>query len=1282
MPASDTQHGKKAPPRAGPKRKPILQVGPVVAKTQRRFEQANPRARQQPKVKTPRPTPPPRPTQIAHQQETQYKSQAGAVRRAAATQRVLGPGHAVRPRGHGQVLTSRRIVSAKRDLATKAIEQGYKSQGQAVAKESKRQKDEAKARQGGTGIPVAAVHAPVAAAGLFAKAGGLIGQGAAAYAKPIISAVKENDMGGMEIIPSAVKTVGHAGKDVYGAATGIVPSAIKEASDVYHETKKKGPVKGAEKLGKDLADPYVQFFKHPGKTLTEHPVTTPLMFAPAARVPGRFAGRVARVAGKQTLRRGEAALPGTTVTETRAGSRDYFVNRAQRRRDRKRGGVKPVTQAEVHRQVDEHFDLEQHRAQDAAAHAHRKAKRDARAQGATRAEAEQAGKDAAELAREHEHEQARVRFAQRFGANERPSTSAAEVEFTHGNRMSAWMRLEGARARRRAADLGAKAAIVNAKTARLKVKTTSRLDALRSQRTAAQRALTAEQRAAERARRNHEKAQADARVSAATRPTTPRMKELQRQRDATLKQEPSWGVTVVRKQVSDADKRVNQITKQLQREEEKASRLEGVTQGRQRAGKMTKQAGRAVADQREKVGRLHDALGEAKGEAARLRQHLKETEGAHRSRVGKQVQSIDRQLAAEHARVRGVAPGEHEALLNAIDEHAAAPHRVRAARDRVKGIDEQIAAEQKRISGVPPAEHDALLKALEERDAARADYEGVAARHTTARQLAIDTKIAHRNAALVSPAGQGRLFSHESDAVKVMNRLNEQGHTIESGATSPVHLRTKEPGTEGKTVTLHGGRSERPHEFTVKQVGEHFGVFPKTAWERMYGSNEPGAKLPHSKVGASPHTVAKAMRRSRGLLTQSVLPISPRWLGGQAGEGAVRALLTGAGPFDRARFGRIVKQMNEDKPGSGDDFARRVIGGQWSATSGIGHQVLGEHEPLAETFAGAAAPVRVGAQAATWAGGLPPLKLARKGWRGYTGLVFNHVNGFIERNTRKAMAGQHIRKELLDHRMLNLTDKAIQQAADGLKNTAEQQRAGRAVDDMYGQYAKHSPEMRSALMHWTPFFPWFRNAVHFLTRVLPRDHPVTTSLILSLNAAQEDWRKANGLAPGEKGAKPDFLLGGFPVKGGGTLPLSHYTPFGVGNDIPGSLADMVLPQALDAIGNLKGVDWKGQRLKEPGVRGREFTKPERVLKAGTSIAEAQIPLVGLLGNTVTGVIPRYVDRKGKYTPGLGERVGKLNPARPIYPPTKPKKKTKSQPFGGGGLSSGFDSGSGFGGGGF
>jgi hypothetical protein len=111
------------------------------------------------------------------------------------------------------------------------------------------------------------------------------------------------------------------------------------------------------------------------------------------------------------------------------------------------------------------------------------------------------------------------------------------------------------------------------------------------------------------------------------------------------------------------------------------------------------------------------------------------------------------------------------------------------------------------------------------------------------------------------------------------------------------------------------------------------------------------------------------------------------------------------------------------------------------------------------------------------------------------------------------MAGHAIRSgQLMERRVIGLSDRAIDEAARGLHATEAQVELGRAVDRMYGQYQKFSPAKRETLLHTTPFYPWYRNVLTFLTKVLPVDHPVKAALLADMSAVEEDWRKSHGLS--------------------------------------------------------------------------------------------------------------------------------------------------------------------------
>lgn len=223
---------------------------------------------------------------------------------------------------------------------------------------------------------------------------------------------------------------------------------------------------------------------------------------------------------------------------------------------------------------------------------------------------------------------------------------------------------------------------------------------------------------------------------------------------------------------------------------------------------------------------------------------------------------------------------------------------------------------------------------------------------------------------------------------------------------------------------------------------------------------------------------------------------------------------------------------------------------------------------------------------------------------------------------------------------------------------------------MFGRYGKRSPAERKWFATYTPFAPWALNAAYFITRTLPRDHPVTTAVIAAAVNATEEWRKDEGLDLFlEKGGLPSFLQGSIPTGGGAHARISRFTPFGAAGSPSETVAGQVLPLWTGALAALRGKDWKGRDL-QVGKDGekRDANEIERFVFAARAFAEATVPIVG----------------QAQRVAEQGPRA--LDPFRDVKPYEKgPKKKLKiSKPGAGtgrrssGGSSSG---GSGFFGGG-
>jgi hypothetical protein len=174
--------------------------------------------------------------------------------------------------------------------------------------------------------------------------------------------------------PKAYVKAIHSG-DANPMGLSLAAPAIKDAAELAVTTPSSiakvatTAVTHPKKLPGMLAAPYVQAIKDPKKAITEHPVSTALMFAPAVKMPGRAVGKAARAAGKQTLERPAATLPGPPYRRSASAVRDASVRAVQSHEDKKNPSPE-MTVKDVHRRVDEAYDaarLHRNHAKNAAA---------------------------------------------------------------------------------------------------------------------------------------------------------------------------------------------------------------------------------------------------------------------------------------------------------------------------------------------------------------------------------------------------------------------------------------------------------------------------------------------------------------------------------------------------------------------------------------------------------------------------------------------------------------------------------------------------------------------------------------------------------------------------------------------------------------------------------------------------------------------------------------------------------------------------------------------------
>jgi len=352
---------------------------------------------------------------------------------------------------------------------------------------------------------------------------------------------------------------------------------------------------------------------------------------------------------------------------------------------------------------------------------------------------------------------------------------------------------------------------------------------------------------------------------------------------------------------------------------------------------------------------------------------------------------------------------------------------------------------------------------------------------------------------------------------------------------------------------------------------------------------------------------------------------------------------------------RWIKELERTDPEYAKLVREEVLGG---GVAGMSQRVNKHVSAQSFTEGGV---LQKGAQIGGSIARAPVAKWVPAAWSHYTNFVFNMVNRGIERQFQTAMAGKAVRDQLIPEGLVKLSDKAVRDAAAKTLDLNTAVALGRAVDEMYGRYSKFGPTERYWISTYTPFIRWSLNALEFVYKVLPRDHPVLTGLLASSYVASEDWRKDKGLSLFAEKALPGFLQGSIPGGDGSHLRVSRYTPFGAFTDnssAAGTLANNLLPQYMgiyEALAN--GQDWKGKKI-QGGLEARGA-------EAGKQFLGGAIPFFSPL----TNIAANEGDAKAKVRK-------QIDPFMFTQPKEKKAKKVrrKANPYGGGSYGSSYGGG--------
>jgi hypothetical protein len=179
----------------------------------------------------------------------------------------------------------------------------------------------------------------------------------------------------------------------------------------------------------------------------------------------------------------------------------------------------------------------------------------------------------------------------------------------------------------------------------------------------------------------------------------------------------------------------------------------------------------------------------------------------------------------------------------------------------------------------------------------------------------------------------------------------------------------------------------------------------------------------------------------------------------------------------------------------------------------------------------------------------------------------------------------------------------------------------RQLIDWFGNWQKAVPSSKRILAV-APFWNWYVNSLKFLYTTMPKNHPIQTSLLVTLEDATSAQRKLIGQGPGSKEKLEPSQQGGIQA-GGKTYSQQYYTPQGtVGAPIE-TLLGLPFPEFQGAYKALTGTNPYGGALKN--AEGEDFTNEHERLKAGAlALLETFLPPVRWAKDAAKGEASKIV----------------------------------------------------------
>jgi hypothetical protein len=219
------------------------------------------------------------------------------------------------------------------------------------------------------------------------------------------------------------------------------------------------------------------------------------------------------------------------------------------------------------------------------------------------------------------------------------------------------------------------------------------------------------------------------------------------------------------------------------------------------------------------------------------------------------------------------------------------------------------------------------------------------------------------------------------------------------------------------------------------------------------------------------------------------------------------------------------------------------------------------------------------------------------------------------------------------------------QIAKGVLDPKALDAAARALTEYWGNWSSTTPAMKNA-MSVSPFVNWYVNSLKFIYHTLPVHHPIKTGLMVALEGATAEQRKAEG--QGYEGIVPhpaakslaERQQGSVPVGNGFVANQEYYTPAGaVSGGLEGAL-NALFPYASDPWAILHGTNPLTGKTLENSKYEPITSAEQKVHLALLSMLESFVPPVRIGKELAEKGKPEDEDPLGKAL-GISPQVWKV-----------------------------------------